>query len=84
MAKMSEGDMFEYKYKIKAYRKSNEKGTYYETDIFPAGKATPEEYAIGEKMYMAFKNMAVKFDETQDDSTNANANGFQNSVTDEM
>jgi len=84
MAKMRPGDMFGYVYAIKTVRRQNEKGVFFETDIFPAGIATPEQFAMAENLYNQFKGQAVIFHEDVEESETSRANNFQNSVTDEM
>jgi hypothetical protein len=82
MAKMMGGDMFENKYRLKPVRTTNEKGTFFVMDVYPAGKPTVDEVDVVEGFYNALKGIHIKFDE--EEVTAGNPDSIQNSVTDEM
>ena len=83
MAKMMPGNMFDYMYELKTFRKSNDKGTFYEVDVMPGGKVPAEQAQQFAEMYSSFRSLAFKFDDDEDTSEKA-AEGFANSVTNEM
>lgn len=82
MAKMQPGNMFDYVYELKTFRRSTDKGVFFESDVFPAGKTTPEQSRALLDLYSGFKNMAIKFDDSDD--ADSKAEGFSNSVSDRM
>lgn len=82
MAKMMPGNMFDYVYSLKTFRKSNDRGVFFESDVFPGGKATAEQAKNLFELYSSFRNLAIKFDDSED--ADDKAAGFADSVTEKM
>lgn len=81
MAKLMPGDMFAFKYKLTPVRKSNEKGTFFVPEIYPAGAVTQEELKMAESFFNTLKGATIKFHEEEE---MGDPNQIQNSVTNEM
>lgn len=68
------GDMFSRRYRLIAKQETNAKGTFYQLEATPDmnpdtknNLCTADELAIGEVMYKAFANVAVKVDEEKEE-----------------
>jgi hypothetical protein len=60
LTQMVAGDMFAWKYKLAKRLKEGNAGKYFVLEVAPAGKAAPEEYAIGEYFYNAYRGKTLK------------------------
>jgi hypothetical protein len=67
LTQIAEGDMFSWKYKLKAVQEQNaDQQKYYVLTVEPGGKCAEEEFRAAEKLYEQFRTVEVKVHDLDD------------------